>query len=288
MRKLVIVALSIMMLMAFVACEPDAVGSNVSRTSVDDVNEEMKEFMTSFFAVNNQFNNEHVVTDAEVLEKMTDSSFDSMYIDLGSFGEIKSVKISGIEYTDDNNTIIPVSVGMGAFYRNVPVYKVDEETGNLLVNRASLLFTIIAGEPVVVNGVSYDDYNVGTVEEKKIVADSIYFGEEKVTAEESGESYTITVDEKNTKLNYKYEGWAETDKIYVITRDTETGAVTQNSLLVSESSGVYAYLTVWDAEVTEAGTKHMIKEGFVLSEGDELKCSYKFNLTVEFKGSTEV
>ena len=168
------------------------------------------------------------------------------------------------------------------------VYKVDEETGNLLVNRASLLFTIIAGEPVVVNGVSYDDYNVGTVEEKKIVADSIYFGEEKVTAEESGESYTITVDEKNTKLNYKYEGWAETDKIYVITRDTETGAVTQNSLLVSESSGVYAYLTVWDAEVTEAGTKHMIKEGFVLSEGDELKCSYKFNLTVEFKGSTEV
>ena len=74
----------------------------------------------------------------------------------------------------------------------------------------------------------------------------------------------------------------------MITRDTETGAVTQNSLLVSESSGVYAYLTAWDAEVTDAGTKHMIKEGFVLSEGDELKCSYKFNLTVEFKGSTEV
>ena len=288
MKKLFIVAISVVMLMAFTACEQGTPDSNVARTPVTDVNTEMSKFMTAFFAVNNQFTNGHAVTNEEVLSKMTDSSFESMYIDLGSFGEVESVELSGIEYTADSN-IMPVSVGMGAFYQNVPVYMIDEATGDLLVNRASLLFSIIAGEPVVVNGISYDDYSVGDAEPKAIDADSILFGGEKITAEgDDDDAYTITVTEKNTKLNYRYEDWAPNDKIYVITRDSDTGAVTQNSLLISENDGVYAYLTAWDAAVTTAETKHMNKEGFVLSDNGELKGSYKLNLTVEFKGSESV
>ena len=286
MKKLFIVAISVVMLMAFTACEQGTPDSNVARTPVTDVNTEMRKFMTAFFAVNNQFPTGHAVTNEEVLSKMTDSSFESMYIDLGSFGEVESVELSGIEYTADS-TIMSVSVGMGAFYKNVPVYKIDEATGDLLVNRASLLFSIIAGEPVVVNGIPYDDYSVGDAEPKEIVADSVFFGGEKVTAEGDG-AYTITVTEENTKLSYKYEDCAPNDKIYVITRDSDTGAVTQNSLLISGKDGVYAYLTAWDAEVTTAETKHMSKEGFVLSDNGELKGSYELSLTVEFKGSESV
>ena len=287
MKKLFIVAISVVMLMAFTACEQGTPDSNVARTPVTDVNTEMRKFMTAFFAVNNQFTTGQAVTNEEVLSKMTDSSFESMYIDLGSFGEVESVELSGIKYKADSD-IMSVSVGKGAFYKNVPVYKIDEATGDLLVNRASLLFSIIAGEPVVVNGISYDDYSVGDAEPKAIVADSIFFGGENVTAEGDDDAYTITVTEKNTKLSYKYEDWAPNDKIYVITRDSDTGEVTQNSLLISGGDGVYAYLTPWDAEVTTAQTKHMNKEGFVLSASGELKGSYKLNLTVEFKGSESV
>lgn len=287
MKKLFIVAISVVMLMAFTACEQGTPDSNVARTPVTDVNTEMREFMTAFFAVNNQFPTGHAVTNEEVLSKMTDSSFESMYIDLGSFGEVESVELSGIKYTADSD-IMSVSVGKGAFYKNVPVYKIDEATGDLLVNRASLLFSIIAGKPVVVNGIPYDDYSVGNAEPKAIDADSIFFGGKKVTAEGDDDAYTITVTEMNTKLSYKYEDWAPNDKIYVITRDSDTGEVTQNSLLISGGDGVYAYLTPWDAEVTTAQTKHMNKEGFVLSASGELKGSYKLNLTVEFKGSESV
>ena len=50
MKKFLVIAISIMMLFAFVACE-DNKGADVSRTSVDSVNTELKTFMDDFFAV---------------------------------------------------------------------------------------------------------------------------------------------------------------------------------------------------------------------------------------------
>ena len=54
MRKFLVIAISIMMLFAFVACE-DNKGADVSRTSVDSVNTELKTFMNYFFAVSEKY-----------------------------------------------------------------------------------------------------------------------------------------------------------------------------------------------------------------------------------------
>ena len=282
MRKFLVIAISIMMLFAFVACE-DNKGADVTRTSVDSVNTELKTFMDDFFAVSEKYTTS-TIDDDDVLEKMKEagSSITDMYVDLGSFGNVTSFQLSGISYDSDDPTM-KVSVGMGAFYEGAHVYKVTSE-GKLLVNKVSLLFSVLAGEPLIVNGISYDDYSVGSIGKIDIATDSIKFGSETVTAEEGSDGYyDINVTEKNTKLSYKYTGSEDADRVYVITRDTATEDVTQNSIIEINAAGeAYAYLSAWDAEITEAKIQTLRKDGIVIDKDGAVKGMYELKLNVKF------
>lgn len=288
MRKFLAIAISIMMLFAFVACE-DNKGADVSRTSVDSVNTELKTFMNYFFAVSEEYTASDTIDDDVVLGKMKEagSSITDMYVDLGSFGDVTSFQLSGISYDNDDPTM-KVSVGMGAFYEGDHVYEVTSE-GKLLVNKASLLFSVLAGEPLVVNGVSYDDYSVGTIGNIAIDPESIEFGGEAVEAAEGNDGYyDINVTEKNTMLSYKYTGSADADRVYVITRDTATEDVTQNSIIEINAAGeAYAYLSAWDADITESKTQTIRKDGIVIGEDGAVKGMYELKLNVTFTPSSE-
>ena len=283
MRKFLVIAISIMMLFAFVACE-DNKGADVSRTSVDSVNTELKTFMDDFFAVSEKYTASDTIDDEAVLGKMKEagSSITDMYVDLGSFGNVTSFQLSGISYDSDDPTM-KVSVGMGAFYEGDHVYEVTSE-GKLLVNKVSLLFSVLAGEPLVVNGVSYDDYSVGSIGKIDIATDSIKFGSETVTAEEGSDGYyDINVTEKNTKLSYKYTGSEDADRVYVITRDTATEDVTQNSIIEINADGeAYAYLSAWGADITESKTQTLRKDGVVIGKDGAVKGMYELKLNVTF------
>ena len=287
MRKFLVIALSIMMLFAFVACE-DNKGADVSRTSVDSVNTELKTFMDDFFAVSEKYKLIDI-GDEDVLEKMKEDgrSTTDMYVDLGSFGDVTSFQLSGISYDSDDPTM-KVSVGMGAFYEGDHVYEVTSE-GKLLVNKASLLFSVLAGEPLVVNGVSYDDYSVGSIGKIDIDTDSIKFGSETVTDEEGSDGYyDINVTKKNTKLSYKYTGSVDADRVYVITRDTASEDVTQNSIIEINAAGeAYAYLSAWEADITESKTQIIRKDGIVIDKDGAVKGMYELKLKVTFTPSSE-
>ena len=282
MRKFLVIAISIMMLFAFVACE-DNKGADVSRTSVDSVNTELKTFMDDFFAVSEKYKLADI-GDEDVLGEMkkAGSSITDMYVDLGSFGEVTSFQLSGISYDSDDPTM-KVSVGMGAFYEGDHVYEVTSE-GKLLVNKASLLFSVLAGEPLVVNGVSYDDYSVGSIGKIDIDTDSIKFGSETVTAEEGSDGYyDINVTEKNTKLSYRYTGSEDSDRVYVITRDTASEDVTQNSIIEINAAGeAYAYLSAWGVDITESKTQTIRKDGIVIGADGAVKGMYELKLNVTF------
>lgn len=259
----------------------------VVRIDAASVNSEMKEFMKNFIKVNNKFQQDDTVDAAAIAEKMEIAAAD-VFIDLGYFGNVDNVVISGHKYTADSS-IIPVSVGMGAFY-NDSVYKIDEETENLLVNKAAFMFSLLAGEGISVNGTEYDGYSLFDADPKELTISNVKVGG-VVTDAESDSVYNVEITKKNTMTTYDYEDPVQSgDTVYVITRDPSTGEVTQNSLLTSSSKySLYVYFTPWDEEITENKNWSVTKLGTVFTNGGQLKGTFDvtFNVTTNPSATSE-
>lgn len=260
----------------------------VVRIDVASVNSEMKKFMKNFIKVNNKFQQDDIVDAAAIAEEMEITEAD-VFIDLGYFGNVDNVVISGHKYTADSS-IIPVSVGMSAFY-NDRVYKIDGETGNLLVNKAAFMFSLLAGEGISVNGTEYDGYSLfDEVPEELTIRNVKVDG--VVADAESDSVYNVEITKKNTMTTYDYEEAPvqSGDTVYVITRDPSTGEVTQNSLLTSRSTySLYVYFTPWDEEITEKKNWSVTKLGTVFTSGGQLKGTFDvtFNVTTNPSATSE-
>ena len=259
-----------------VNAEKNGAAFNVPKTVIlpSDVNAEMQEFMTAFIKVYNQFTNGHVVSDAEVCEK---TGLDDMYVNLGYFGYVADVELSGHAYASDDS-IIPVSVGMNAFYRSSKPFKLDSE-GNLLVNKVAFLFSLLAGEGIGINGDAHNEYSlIGEAENPLTVINvNVPEGKGSVTG-----SYDITITADNTMVTYDYESTATAgDIVYVITRkDSE---ITQTSLLASTASyGSYAYLTPWGKDISTIEPREwsVTKTGIVLNSSGEYKGTFEVTFDV--------
>ena len=249
----------------------------VVRIDAASVNSEMQEFMKDFIKVYNEFSLNDTVDAASIAAKLNMDEGE-VFINLGYFGNVEDIELSGLTYTAESN-IIPVSVGMGAFYRD-NVYKTDATTGNLLVNKAAFLFSLLAGEGISVNGTEYDDYSLFETTPEELTISNVKVGSEAVKVGDDG-TYDVTITKKNTKIVYDYEtSVTQVDIVYVITRNPETNEVTQNSLLASETNnGSYAYLTPWDAEI-EAGNWSVTKIGTVLASDGTLKGTFTVTFDV--------
>lgn len=264
-----------------VNAEKNGAAFNVSNTVIlpSDVNAEMQEFMTAFIKVYNQFTNGHVVSDAEVCEK---TGLDDMYVNLGNFGDVADVELSGHTYAS-NDSIISVSVGMNAFYKSNVPFKFDSE-GNLLVNKVAFLFSLLAGEGIGINGVAHDEYSLIGEAEKLLTVSNVSVPEGKGSVTDS---YDITITADNTMVTYDYESPATAgDIVYVITRNPAADSeITQTSLLASTASyGSYAYLTPWGKDIStiEPSKWSVTKTGIVLNSSGEYKGTFKvtFNVTL--------
>ena len=260
----------------------------VVRIDAASVNLEMKEFMKNFIKVNNKFQQDDTVGAEAIAEEMGITAAD-VFIDLGYFGNVDNVVISGHKYTADSS-IIPVSVGMGAFY-NDSVYKIDEETENLLVNKAAFMFSLLAGEGISVNGTEYDGYSLFDADPKELTIRNVKVGG-VVTEAESDSVYNVEITKKNTMTTYDYEEAPvqSGDTVYVITRDPSTGEVTQNSLLTSSSTySLYVYFTPWDEEITGNKKWSVTKLGTVFTGKGQLKGTFDvtFNVTTNPSATSE-
>lgn len=259
----------------------------VVRIDAASVNSEMKEFMKNFIKVNNKFQQDDTVDAAAIADEMGITAAD-VFIDLGYFGNVDNVVISGHKYTADSS-IIPVSVGMGAFY-NDSVYKIDKETKNLLVNKAAFMFSLLAGEGISVNGTEYDGYSLFDADPKELTISNVKVGG-VVTEAESDSVYNVEITKKNTMTTYDYEAHVQSgDTVYVITRDPSTGEVTQNSLLTSSSTySLYVYFTPWDEEITENKNWSVTKLGTVFTSEGQLKGTFDvtFNVTTNPSATSE-
>ena len=259
-----------------VNAEKNGAAFNVSNTVIlpSDVNAEMQEFMTAFKKVNNQFTSGHDVTDDEVIKK---TGIESMYINLGNFGDVADVELSGHTYAS-NDSIIPVSVGMNAFYSSSEPFKFDTE-GNLLVNKAAFMFSLIADTGISVNGEDLEGYSLRDDAETALAITEIpdvVSGSGTIDEVVDGE-YNVTLTGPNVQIRYKYNGMANGDIVYVITKQNDK--VSQNSLLISDDNGAYAYLTPW-GEALEEKEWTVSKKGFVLDSNGKYKGEYNLTLHI--------
>lgn len=251
----------------------------------NEVNAELQEFMKNFIKVNNAFNSGDKPTSGQIAEKMgIDESL--VFVDLGYFGEVDNIELSGHEYAAES-PIISISIGNNAFYEDT-AYKIDTATGNLLVNKAAFIFSLLAKKGISVNGTLYDGYSLFNGTPTTLTISNVKVGG---TATSTDNPYDIELTVKNTMTTYDYNTATEGDIIYVITRDPETNEVTQNSLLKSSapSYGSYVYFTPWNQEITEHKEWSVTKAGTVFTSEGVLKGSYNvtFNVTTNPTGSTE-
>ena len=164
MKKISVLVLSALLLFGFTACNNNS--EPLTLTEATTVNVELNEFMTAFAMTHNDYENDNggstdYVDSTAVLAAIADNvsgiTVDDMYINMGVVGsQVENIGLLGKTYSSTDN-IVPVSVGMNVFYRD-PVYKI--ENGNLLLNKAAFLFSLLIDEPLKINGTTYDDYSV--------------------------------------------------------------------------------------------------------------------------------
>ena len=269
---------------AAVNAEKNGADFNVTNTVIlpSDVNAEMQKFMTAFAKVNNQFKldqgqDSKIVGSDAVVEYIYEegSTADDMYINLGNFDTVTSVGLIGREYTSTNDDILPVSIGNSVFYQD-KVYKFDSE-GNLLVNKAAFMFSLIANTGIYVNGEPLEGYSLcdDAKIDLPIIGTPVASGSGEI--KKNGDAYDVTLTGSNVQIRYEYDGMESGDIVYVITKQNDE--VSQNSLLISDDNGAYAYLTPWGGDL-EKNQWIVSKEGFVLDSNGSYKGEYNLTLNI--------
>ena len=267
-----------------VNAEKNGATFNVSNTVIlpSDVSAKMQEFMKAFAEVNNQFQLEDgekskYVDSSDVVKHIfEDGNSDDMYINLGNFGTVTSVNLLGHEYTSTDD-IMPVSIGNSVFYQD-KVYKSDSE-GNLLVNKAAFMFSLIADKGILVNGEALEGYSLYADQENVLsITDASASVPGTVTPGDNSDTYNVNLTVENVQIRYEYDNKADGDIIYVLTKLGDE--ITQNSLLIADGKGAYAYLTPWD-EAVEAGQDWTAgKVGIVLNADGSYKGTYNITFNV--------
>lgn len=293
MKKISVLVLSALLLFCFTACNNNS--EPLTLTDATTVNAALNEFMTAFVMTHNDYTNNNdgsadYVGSTEVLAAIkandADTTVTDMYINMGAVGsQVQNIGLLGETYSSTDN-IVPVSVGMNVFYRD-PVYKI--EGGNLLVNKAAFLFSLLIEEPLKINGAAYDDYSVPSFDTELTVTD-VKFNNETI-AEEDG-AYTadftkIASNPGHARLTYAYEGIPSdgtTDLVFVVTEGSDNSL--QNSILTSSANVFSSYLIPYATESLDDLTNKTVTKTFkVLSSDGTAKGS--FDLTVNVVVETE-
>lgn len=274
MKRILSMLIAVMMLFMFASCDDSTAVPALDQREVADVNTEMTAFLKDFVSVHNKVSNSNGGKAEYVgADKITTAAtaISDMYVNLGAAENVTSVTLLGHEYAEDDN-IMPVSIGMNVFYRE-KAWKMED--GNLMVNKVALLFSILAGTPVEVNGMEYDGYAVITEETKPLNAKDVKYGNESLKAEDG--IYAVNCTDSTTLLSYDYDGSAAGDLVYVVTKEND--AVTGISILTKDAADFGTYPVPYNQPL-ENTDKTLVKEYTVLDSTAAYKGTFTLNVHV--------
>lgn len=303
MKKIIGVLLCIVVLFVSSACQPryifippvyDVDSSNDSNEEIrseEVVLPQVEEVMKAYPNVFNEFrpiegevdkidsssgSHKGIIYDEKFLSKVSGSVSD-LYLDFGTVtGSSPSVTLLGNVYNEESTT--DISIGNNVFYRT----KVFQIEGNkILLNKVALIFSVLSGSPVIVEGRSYTYNLADTVE---IAVTSVNLKDSSLgTVTEEGNGYKIVFNNTTTALvTYNYEGKAEGDVHFIVTKG-EDGKVTSTAIDTTSAVDFGFYLYPYGANPSTLGPRDVVKESYVISSDGTFKgcVELTFHISIE-------
>ena len=276
MRKFLVIALSIMMLFAFTACDPNNDGPIENKVDLSDF---QKDFFGLFSKLDAAGTSAKEYAAAE-LNTAAGTSID-FYSVVGTYDSVESVELLGNEYDSENDTFA-VSIGNNNFFTD-KVYVLED--GELSINNAMLLFSEMFDMEVKVNGTVIDVLEPVAASKDLEVTD-VKFAEGKtssVTASDTENEYNVTINNSTDLLSYSYDGKADGDVVLILheTKEGDGFVVKSTGYDLGSASDFGYYLVGYGSNVAGKDATTVRRDNVVIDSAGKVKGTYTltFNLT---------
>ena len=303
MKKIIGALLCIVVLFVSSACQPryifippvyDVDSSNDSNEEIrseEVVLPQVEEVMKAYPNVFNEFrpnegevdeidsssgSQKGIIYDGKFLSKVGGSVSD-LYLDFGTVtSSSPSVTLLGNAYNEEGTT--DISIGNNVFYR-AKVFKI--EGNKILLNKVALIFSVLSGSPVIVEGRSYTYNLADTVE---IAVTSVNLKDSSLgTVTEEGNGYKIVFNNTTTALvTYNYEGKEDGDIHFIVTKG-EDGKVTSTAIDTTSAADFGFYLYPYGADSSTLGPRDVVKESYVISSDGTFKGCVELTFHISIK-----
>ena len=300
MKKIIGALLCIVVLFVSSACQPryifippvyDVDSSNDSNEEIrseEVVLPQVEEVMKAYPNVFNEFrpnegevdeidsssgSQKGIIYDGKFLSKVGGSVSD-LYLDFGTVtGSSPSVTLLGNVYNEESTT--DISIGYNVFYR-AKVFKI--EGNKILLNKVALIFSVLSGSPVIVEGRSYTYNLADTV--NKIAVTKVKSGSQEFSS--TNNEFTIGFTNTTTLVSYEYNGKADGDIHFIVTKG-EDGKVTSTAIDTTSATDFGFYLYPYGADPSTLGPRDVVKESYVISSDGTFKgcVELTFHISIE-------
>ena len=300
MKKIIGALLCIVVLFVSSACQPryifippvyDVDSSNDSNEEIrseDVVLPQVEKVMKAYPNVFNKFkpnegevddidsssgSQKGIIYDEKFLSKV-DGSVSDLYLDFGTVtSSSPSVTLLGNAYNEEGTT--DISIGNNVFYR-AKVFKI--EGNKILLNKVALIFSVLSGSPVIVEGRSYTYNLADTV--NKIAVTKVKSGSQEFSS--TNNEFTIGFTNTTTLVSYEYNGKADGDIHFIVTKG-EDGKVTSTAIDTTSATDFGFYLYPYGADPSTLGPRDVAKESYVISSDGTFKgcVELTFHISIE-------
>ena len=207
-------------------------------------------------------------------------SKDYAYIEFGNFDSVDSVTLLGNEYTADSE--FSISVGMNVFYKD-KVFKVDN--GKLLINKAMLVFSMLNGDTISINGIEYSGYGIDKDSVIPGKPSTVTYDNQQLTAD--GDVYTVPLTDTVSQVFYGVDGVTAGDYAFFIT--TKDDLVTGVSIsMVNGQHG--SYLLPYGQNINDYKEREgeiLSKTLYIYNSSNELSKIIKANFKIAFANAAD-
>ena len=275
MRKFLVIAISVMMLFAFTACDPNNEGPIENKVDLSD-------FQKDFFGLFSKLDAAGTPAkeyDAAELNTAAKTSID-FYSVVGTYDSVESVELLGNEYDSENDTFA-VSIGNNNFFTD-KVYVLED--GELSINNAMLLFSEMFDMDVKVNGTSIDVLEpVAASTSLDVTGMKIASGSTIEETAGSANEYDVKLNDSKHLVSFAYDGKAEGDVVLILneTKEGDGFVVKSTGYDLGSASDFGYYLVGYGSVVAGKEATTVRRDNVVIDSNGNVKGTYTltFNLT---------
>ena len=275
MKKFLVIAISIMMLFAFTACDPNNDGPIENKVDLSDF---QKDFFGLFSKLPAAGTSAKEYGAAE-LNTAARTSID-FYSVVGTYDSVESVELFGNEYDSEDDTFA-VSIGYNNFFTD-KVYVLED--GELSINNAMLLFSEMFGMEVKVNGTVIDVLEpVAASKDLEVTDMTIAAGSTINKTSDAVNEYDVVLNDSKHLVSFAYDGKADGDVVLILheTKEGDGFVVTSTGYDRGSAPDFGYYLVGYGPDVAGKDATTVRRDNVVIDSAGKVKGTYTltFNLT---------